>query len=52
MNEETYTKEQLLASETYAGRRDLLEALLDPAKAYTHAEVKQAISEFLRKVVH
>lgn len=43
-----FTKAQLLTSQKYAGRRDLLDALLDSEKAYTAAEVDAAIDKFMK----
>lgn len=42
-----FTKEQLLASQKYAGRRDLLEALLEEEKTYTAAETDAVIDKFM-----
>lgn len=42
-----FTKAQLLASQKYAGRRDVLEALLDGEKTYTAAEVDAEIKKFM-----
>lgn len=42
-----FTKAQLLASQKYAGRRDVLEALLDGEKTYTAAEADAAIEKFM-----
>ena len=35
VNKVTYTKEQIIGSKKYAGRADLLSALLEPGKSYT-----------------
>ncbi len=43
-----FTKAQLLASQKYAGRRDLLDALLDGEKSYTSAEADAAIDKFMK----
>lgn len=42
-----FTKAQLLASQKYAGRRDVLEALLDDDKTYTAAEADAVIEKFM-----
>lgn len=42
-----FTKAQLLASRKYAGRRDVLEALLDGEKTYTAAEADAVIEKFM-----
>ena len=39
VNKVTYTKEQIIGSKKYAGRVDLLSALLEPGKSYTLEEV-------------
>ena len=39
VNKVTYTKEQIIGSKKYAGRADLLSALLEPGKSYTLEEV-------------
>lgn len=42
-----FTKAQLLASQKYAGRRDVLEALLDGEKTYTAAEADAVINKYM-----
>lgn len=44
----TYTKEQILASEKYVKRRDLVNALLDDDKEYTTTEVDTMMEKFLK----
>lgn len=44
----TYTKEQLLESEKYAGKRDLLSALLDGKKKYSLADVDKMIDKYMK----
>ena len=46
-----YTKSQLMASEKYAGRRDVIDALLDEGKTYTTAAVDAAIKTFMDRRV-
>lgn len=46
-----FTKEQLLASQKYAGRRDAIEALLEDGKTYTTAETDAAIEKFMNRRV-
>ncbi len=43
-----FSKEQLLRSQRYAKRRDLLGALLDDGKRYTLKEVDAAIDNFMK----
>lgn len=45
-----FTKSQLMASEAFAARRDLLSSLLEDGKEYTHAQAKALIDEFDKKV--
>lgn len=44
----TYTKDQILASEKYVKRRDLINALLDDGKEYTIEEVDKMMQKFLK----
>ena len=43
-----HLKEQLLRSNRYANRRDLIGALLEDDKQYTLAEVDTAIDNFMK----
>lgn len=43
-----HSKEQLLRSNRYARRRDLIGALLEDDKQYTLAEVDTAIDNFMK----
>lgn len=43
-----YTKEQLLASNRYANRRDVISALLDDGKTYTLTEVERLLNKFMK----
>lgn len=43
-----HSKEQLLRSNRYAHRRDLIGALLEDDKQYTLAEVDTAIDNFMK----
>lgn len=43
-----YTKDQLLASKKYAGRRDIVNALLDNNKQYTTDEVDTIIENYMK----
>ncbi len=42
-----FTKKQIVKSRTYARYVDLLNALLNDKKSYTHAEVKEIINNAL-----
>jgi hypothetical protein len=44
----TFSKEQLLKSQRYHERRDLLYALLKDNKRYTHAEIETLIGDFMK----
>ncbi len=41
-----YTKQQIIASEKFAGRIDLLRALLKDGETYTIARVEKLIKEY------
>ena len=43
-----HTKQQLLASEKYASRRDVLSALLEDGKSYTTAQVDALIEKYMK----
>ncbi|MEG0778809.1 MAG: hypothetical protein RSG55_08180 [Oscillospiraceae bacterium] len=43
-----FSKERILKSQRYAGRRDLLCALLEDGRTYTTQEVDEIISEFMK----
>ena len=43
-----FSKEQLLKSNWYSHRRDVLNALLDDGKQYSHAAVRKLIDEFMK----
>ncbi len=43
-----HTKKQLLASEKYASRRDVLSALLEDGKSYTTAQVDALIEKYMK----
>lgn len=49
--EPAFTKKQLLRSERYRERRDLLQALLED-KSYTQTEVEQKIHRFMKGKVN
>lgn len=46
--EAKFSKEQLIASDKYANRRDLVSALLDDNETYTIATVDKKIEEFMK----
>ena len=47
----TYTKEQIIGSKKYAGRADLLSALLEPGKSYTLEEVDKKMEKYMKGAV-
>jgi len=50
-NTPKFNKAQILNSNWYSHRRDILTALLEDSKQYSHAEVNHIIKEFLEKEV-
>lgn len=46
-----FSKEQLMESEKYAGRRDLLNALLGEDKSYSIEEADAAINRYMKGAV-
>ena len=46
-----YTPEQLIKSSTYSHRRDVLRALLDDGKLYSHADIAAILKEFYERQV-
>ena len=46
-----YSKEQLLNSEAYKGRKDLLNAILSNTVRYTKAQVDMILEDYLKKEV-
>lgn len=46
--ESRFTKEQILSSNKYARRRDLLDAVLEDGKLYSAKEVDTAITDFMK----
>lgn len=46
-----YDKEQLLQSSRYAGKRDLLSALLESSRQYSHEEVAALLENYLKGAV-
>lgn len=47
----TYTKRQLLEAKKYAGKRDLLMAILSENKKYTLEDVDKAIEKYMKGTV-
>ena len=47
-----FPKEKLLSSTRYAKRRDLLHALLEDGKTYSHKEVDARIIKFMKGKVN
>jgi hypothetical protein len=43
-----FSKERLLKSARYSGKRDLLAALLEDGKEYSHDEVEQIVDKFMK----
>ena len=43
-----YTKEQLADSKRYRGKKDLINALLEPGKAYTMPEAEALFEKFMK----
>ena len=50
--EPVFSKEQLLASNRFQDRRDLLEALLDEQKSYTMKAVEEIINKYMKGKVN
>lgn len=46
--EVNYSKEQLLASERFRDRKDIVNALLSPDKEYTVSAVKEMIEKYMK----
>ena len=46
-----YEKQQILKSEKYSNRRDLLSALLKDGEQYTHEEIAALIDGFMKGTV-
>lgn len=46
-----FTKQKLLKAEKYAGKRDVLQAILEEDKLYSTQETDQLIIKFLRRTV-
>lgn len=49
--ETTYLKTQLVQSQKYKNKRDILNSILDDNKRYTFKEVDALVDNFLRKKV-
>ncbi len=50
--EASYTREQVMSSRRYAGRRDLVSVLLEDGKQYTLAEADKRIEQFKKDKVN
>lgn len=48
MTERKFSRDQILSSARYAGRRDLMSALLDAGRKYTKREVDELIDKFMK----
>lgn len=46
--EMAFTKEQLLSSERFRGKRDLLNALLEEDKTYTASQAEEMIEKYMK----
>lgn len=46
--EPVFSKEQILASDRYANRRDLVDALLDTDKSYTLEAIDNLIEKYMK----
>lgn len=46
--EPKYTRQQVLESARYKGRRDLVSALLEDGRRYTIAEVDRMVDQFMK----
>lgn len=49
--ENTFSKQEILASKRFANRVDLLKAILDDKKSYVVKEVEEIIEDFLKRKV-
>ena len=49
--EAVYTREQIMGSQRYASRRDLVSVLLEDGKTYTLTEVDRLIEQFMKGAV-
>ena len=49
--EAVYTREQVMSSQRYANRRDLVSVLLESGKTYTLDEVDALINKFMKGAV-
>ncbi len=49
--EAAYTREQVMSSQRYASRRDLVSVLLENGKTYTLTEVDALINKFMKGAV-
>lgn len=51
-NEIKYTKSNIVKSECYKSKRDLLNTLLDDNTSYTKIEIENIINKYLKKKVN
>ncbi len=47
----SFTKDQILASEKYSNRRDILNVLLEDSKDYTTKQVEDYLNQFMKRKV-
>lgn len=52
MEEQTFSKKQILASKRYADLRDLVSAFLEDGKCYTLDEVDKMIEQYMKGKVN
>lgn len=52
VNEEKYTKSQIVNSKTYISNRDLLNAVLKENKKYTKIEIDEIIKNYMKGKVN
>ena len=50
-SETVHTKAQLLASQKYAGKQDIINVLLEDGKSYTIEQVNMLIEKFMKGAV-
>lgn len=48
IDEERFTKDQILSSARYAGKRDIIRAVLEENKQYDLSEVDQIIENYMK----
>lgn len=51
VKENRFFKQQIISSETYKDHKDILRALLEDEKTYSHAEIEKIIEGFMKRKV-